>query len=213
MTRTYSPLDRWLIAAQELMAGPERVADGPVAPTPALRLPDTTMADDDRQHAAGLMRVNHAGEVAAQALYRGQAAVARDPALREHLLHAAEEERAHLHWCADRIDELGEKPSRLEPLWYAGSFAIGAAAGLVGDRISLGFVAETERQVSEHLSDHLRMLPREDERSRAIVAQMHADEQRHGADATQLGGIRLPKPVRGLMATVAFGMKRLAYRY
>ena len=158
------------------------------------------------------MRVNHAGEVAAQGLYHGQAATARGGEVAAQLRAAAEEERDHMQWCDARLRELGSRPSLLSPLWYAGSFALGAAAGMAGDRWSLGFVAETERQVSEHLGDHLHRLPQDDRRSRAVVAQMQTEEARHGAEATAAGGADLPQPVRALMARVAHVMKLAAYR-
>jgi len=158
------------------------------------------------------MRINHAGEVCAQALYLGQAAVTRDEDLHRHLVQAAAEEADHLAWCAQRLDELGSRPSLLNPFWYAGSFAIGAAAGLVGDRVSLGFVVETERQVENHLGDHLERLPEDDARSRAIVRRMQADEARHGAEAKDAGAVELPPPVPSLMTAAAAVMKALAYR-
>jgi ubiquinone biosynthesis monooxygenase Coq7 len=165
-----------------------------------------------RRHVAGLMRVNHAGEIAAQALYRGQALLARDPAVREQLLQAAAEERAHLQWCAARLHELDDAPSLLAPFWYAGSFAIGTAAALAGDRTSLGFVEETERQVCDHLDEHLGRLPEQDTRSRAILKTMRDDEARHGSAAQAAGARRLPEPVRRLMGAVARVMKFGAYR-
>lgn len=168
---------------------------------------------DARRHAAGLMRVNHAGEISAQALYRGQALTARDPAVREQLLEAAREEEAHLRWCAERLRELEDQPSRLAPLWWAGSYLIGMVAGLAGDRRSLGFVAETERQVAEHLDEHLQKLPAEDTRSREIVTAMKADETRHGQNALDAGGEPPPPPVQGLMRAAAAVMKFGAYRW
>jgi ubiquinone biosynthesis monooxygenase Coq7 len=159
------------------------------------------------------MRVNHAGEVAAQALYQGQALVARDPRVRDHLLSAAREEQDHLAWCEERLAELGEQPSRLQNLWYAGSFAIGATAGLAGDRLSLGFVEETEKQVSEHLDEHLRKLPRGDARSHAILKAMRNDEARHGREAREAGARSLPAAVRNLMRRAAQVMKFGAYRW
>ena len=165
-----------------------------------------------KRHVAGLMRINHAGEIAAQALYHGQAAVAREAGLRAQLLLAADEERAHLRWCAERLAELGEPTSRLAALWYAGSFAIGAAAGLSGDSSGLGFVEETERQVVAHLDEHLQQLPQDDARSRAILEAMRRDEARHGADARRAGARALPAPVRALMAATARIMKFGAYR-
>jgi ubiquinone biosynthesis monooxygenase Coq7 len=165
-----------------------------------------------RRHAAGLMRVNHAGEIAAQALYHGQALTARNPAVRRSLLEAARDETDHLAWCEQRVRELGDRTSLLAPVWYAGSFAIGALAGLAGDRTSLGFVAETERQVIEHLESHLHELPPDDERSRRIVEQMQADEDRHGSEARAAGGRELPRPVRELMRRTAKVMTGTAYR-
>jgi 3-demethoxyubiquinol 3-hydroxylase len=156
----------------------------------------TTPAEHHRRLSAGLMRVNHAGEVAAQGLYHGQAMVARNPAVRSLLEQAAREETDHLAWCEQRLRELHDRPSRLHPFWYAGSFAIGMAAGLASDRVSLGFVAETERQVERHLDSHLAQLPHEDARSRAILEGMRADEQAHGDLARRAGGIDLPRPVQ-----------------
>jgi ubiquinone biosynthesis monooxygenase Coq7 len=166
---------------------------------------------DQRRHAAGLMRVNHSGEVAAQALYHGQAAFARSPATRELLMQAGREEADHLAWCEQRLRELGSRPSLLTPLWYAGSFAIGAAAAALGDRVSLGFVAETERQVEGHLDSHLDRLPPDDDRSRAIIEQMKSDEVAHGEAAIEAGGMELPGPVRGAMRQSARVMTFTSY--
>lgn len=215
--RDYTPADR---ALMQLGKGLKLLARGPFAPPrssapsryPAERVAEAPLDERERRHAAGLMRVNHAGEVSAQALYQGQALVARDGAVREHLLRAASEERNHLLWCDARLRELGEKPSVLSPLWYAGSFAIGAAAGLVGDKASLGFVEETERQVVEHLNEHLGKLPRQDRRSRAIVEAMRVDEARHGEEAAEAGASPMPAPVKKLMAGIAQLMKFGAYR-
>ncbi|NKF21367.1 2-polyprenyl-3-methyl-6-methoxy-1,4-benzoquinone monooxygenase [Solimonas sp. C16B3] len=179
---------------------------------PGAAKPETELAPDERRHVAGLMRINHAGEIAAQALYHGQALIARNPQTRQHLLEAAREEHDHLRWCEERLRELGDGPSKLEPLWYAGSFAIGALAGLRGDRESLGFVQETEHQVSEHLGEHLAQLPEADGRSRAILETMRNDEERHGQEAADAGGAPVPAPVRGLMRQVARVMKFGAYR-
>ena len=170
------------------------------------------LSEADRRHAAGLMRVNHVGEVCAQALYQGQALFARDPAIRAQLDEAAREEEDHLAWCAQRLQELNDRPSLLNPLWYAGAFAIGAIAGRLGDKISLGFVAETERQVEHHLDSHLDKLPEQDTRSRAIVAQMRDDEIRHGDNARQAGGIDLPAPIRQAMRAASRVMTTAAYR-
>ena len=157
------------------------------------------------------MRVNHAGEIAAQALYHGQALVARSDTTRALLLKAAHEETDHLAWCETRLKELDSRPSLLNPLWYAGSFAIGAAAALLGDRASLGFVVETERQVEGHLDEHLARLPQDDTRSRAILQTMRTDEIAHGVSAKAAGGAELPSPVRFLMRNTARLMTSTAY--
>lgn len=213
MSRRLSPVDQLLAAAQH---GLRTALD--THPTGARETPGTDTAGlsaKERKHAAGLMRVNHAGEVAAQALYRGQAAVAQNPNIKKHLLAAAEEEQDHLAWCAQRLRELDAAPSKLGPFWYAGSYAIGALAGLAGDRTSLGFVAETERQVEQHLREHLEDpelgLPAGDTRSRAIAAQMQADEAEHGQAAMSAGGQSLPTPVRKAMRKVAKVMTIGAY--
>lgn len=209
--RHYSPADRWLMNLQRGMSAalsPRAARTNPAEPV----VEKNTLSEAERQHAAGLMRVNHAGEIAAQALYEGQALTTRNRAVREQLKRAAAEEQDHLAWCAERIHELGEQPSRLAPVWYAGSFAIGAAAGLLGDRVNLGFVAETERQVAAHLDGHLQNLPASDDKSRAIVEQMKTDETRHGQEAVQAGGRELPRPVRRLMALASRLMTKTAYR-
>lgn len=212
MNRRLSPTDRVLAALNRGLSMLADRSSGTGRANPGRPCPDARLDEAERRHVAGLMRVNHAGEIAAQALYHGQAVVARSPQMREHLLAAAREEQDHLRWCEERLRELGDGPSRLEPLWYAGSFAIGAAAGLAGDRWSLGFIDETERQVSEHLGEHLEQLPAEDDRSRAILEQMRHDEERHGRDARDAGGRPLPPPVKGLMRQVARVMKFGAYR-
>ncbi|MGA7985029.1 MAG: 2-polyprenyl-3-methyl-6-methoxy-1,4-benzoquinone monooxygenase, partial [Burkholderiales bacterium] len=168
-------------------------------PSPAGGLDEGELDDVERAHAAALMRVNHVGEVCAQALYQGQALTARDAANRQALEHAATEEQDHLAWSAERIEELGGRLSFANPLWYAGAFAIGAAAGVLGDRWSLAFLAETERQVEEHLSGHLSQLSAEDGRTRAVVEQMRADEARHRDTALSLGAAELPGPVKSAM--------------
>ena len=173
--------------------------------------PASPLSEADRRESAALMRVNHAGELAAQALYHGQALVARSAATREMLLAAARSESDHLGWCETRLKELAARPSLLNPLWYAGSLAIGAAAALLGDRASLGFVAETERQVEGHLNDHLSRLPTGDARSRAILQAMRAEEIAHGAAAAAAGGVRPPAPVRALMRRTAQVMTGSAY--
>ena len=181
-------------------------------PTPGASIPDAVLTPEERRDAAGLMRVNHTGEVCAQALYAAQALVARDAQTRATFSRAAREEEEHLAWTQQRLAELDDRVSLLNPLWYAGSFAIGVAAGLAGDRVNLGFVVETERQVEEHLTGHIERLPAADGRSRAIVEQMRDDEARHGAIAQAAGAADLPLPVRGLMRVAAGVMKAVAYR-
>jgi ubiquinone biosynthesis monooxygenase Coq7 len=198
---------------RELDRGLRTVAAANVAgrPFPGQAAPETVHEPAARRHAAALMRVNHAGEIAAQALYHGQALTARNPAVREQMLAAAREETDHLAWCEKRVRELDSRTSLLAPLWYAGSFAIGALAGLSGDRTSLGFVEETEKQVVEHLDSHLDHLPPDDRRSRLTVAQMKADEDRHADAARSHGALGLPRPVRSLMRRTARLMTRTAY--
>ena len=169
------------------------------------------LSDSEKRHSAALMRVNHSGEIAAQALYHGQALIARTAATRDLLLKAAHEETDHLAWCEARLKELDSRPSLLNPLWYAGSFAIGAMAALLGDRTSLGFVVETERQVEGHLNEHLARLSPDDARSRAILQTMRTDEIAHGMSAKAAGGAELPSPVRSLMRSTARVMTSTAY--
>ena len=209
--RTLSPFDRLLDRCERAL---EAIAGMPMAerPSPASGIAEADLDDAERRHAAGLMRVNHTGEVCAQALYFGQAALARDAENRAHLLHAAAEETDHLAWCAQRLQQLDSRPSLLNPLWYAGSYAIGAAAALVGDPVSLGFVVETEHQVEAHLAEHLEKLPAADERSRAVLTRMQADEIRHADAAQERGGIALPFPLPQLMHASSMVMKTVAYR-
>lgn len=193
-----------------------RAAFGPppsgTRPSPADGLDETGLAENERRLSAGLMRINHTGEVCAQALYAGQAATARSSEVREQMAEAAREEEDHLAWCAERLDELASRPSLFNPLWYAGSFSIGAGAGLAGDPWSLGFVEATERQVEAHLDEHLDRLPPQDQRSRAIVSQMKEDEARHAQMALDHGATILPAPVQRLMSLTAGIMKAVAYR-
>lgn len=207
--RVLSPIDRLVEPVDQALRtllGATRSA----RPYPADGIAETVETEADRREVAALMRINHAGEVAAQALYQGQALVAGNPTTREKLLAAGREEADHLAWCSKRIRELGGRTSLLDPLWYAGSLAIGVIAGLAGDRTSLGFVAETERQVVEHLNGHLRRLPQDDMRTRAIIDQMSADEVRHGEDAMHAGGAELPVPARTVMKLTARVMTRTA---
>ena len=194
-----------------------RAMVGPSLPMPAIKVVDLPLELRQRSHAAALMRVNHVGEVCAQALYHGQALTARRPEVRAHMERAAAEEGEHLALCAARIAELGGRTSLLNPLWYGGAFALGALAGRAGDAVSLGFVAETERQVEAHLETHLAdaaapCLPAADTRSREIVAKMRDDEARHRREATAAGGITLPLPARLAMKALAKVMTTLAYR-
>lgn len=211
-TRSLSPLDRALVEIERALETVFVATPVATQPSPAGDTRDGDLDDVARQHAAGLMRVNHVGEVCAQALYFGQAAVARDESLRRQMLAAAAEETDHLAWCGERLDELGSRPSLLNPLWYAGAYAIGAGAGLIGDRLSLGFVVETERQVEAHLGEHLQTLPPGDERSRAIVRRMKDDEARHAERALAAGARTLPAPLPGLMRFASKVMKTVAYR-
>ena len=181
-------------------------------PSPANGMPEPDLTSEERRHAAGLMRVNHTGEVCAQALYQAQALTARGSDTRRRLQHAAREEEEHLAWTRDRLSELDSRPSLANPLWYAGSFAIGFVAGIAGDRTSLAFVVETERQVEEHLTGHMDRLPASDLRSRAIVAAMRDDEMRHGRVARDAGAGELAWPVRVLMRATARVMTLSAYR-
>lgn len=180
--------------------------------SPALGLPEAALDAGARAEAAALMRVNHVGEVCAQALYQGQALTARDPGNRRSLEHAAQEEQDHLVWSAERIEELGGRASLLNPLWYAGALALGTATGMFGDRWSLAFLAETEHQVEEHLSGHLERLPAEDRRTRAVIRAMRDDEARHRDSALALGAAELPEPVKLGMRAMAKVMTTIAYR-
>ncbi|MEZ5490533.1 MAG: 2-polyprenyl-3-methyl-6-methoxy-1,4-benzoquinone monooxygenase [Gammaproteobacteria bacterium] len=211
-TRPLSPVDKLLVqfdqALRTLVPGSSQAGRD----NPALTRVETELDDKQRRHAAGLMRINHTGEVCAQALYQGQALTARLDDVRESMAHAASEEVDHLAWCEQRLTELDSRPSALNPLWYTLSFGLGAAAGLAGDKWSLGFVAETENQVCRHLQDHLEKLPGDDQKSRAILEQMIIDERQHGETAKQAGGADLPFPVRQAMAGLSQVMKKTVYR-
>jgi len=179
---------------------------------PTLANDPTVLDSNEKNQAGALMRVNHVGEVCAQALYTAQALATRNDALRAHFRHAGEEETDHLAWTRQRLDELGSRPSLLNPLWYAGAFGLGLLAGRLGDKISLGFVVETEKQVEAHLQSHMQRLPAGDHASRAIVAQMKDDEARHARDAQAAGAVAMPAPVRALMRGAAKLMTTVAYR-
>lgn len=211
MDRSLSSLDTAIGCLDQglrLLFGPPPAAE---RPNPAATLPDDAGDASARTTAGRLMRVNHSGEICAQALYQGQSLTARAPEVREKLRRSSVEENDHLAWTAERIRELESRTSYLNPLWYTGSFAIGAAAGLIGDRWSLGFLAETERQVVEHLQGHLERLRAEDLRSRAIVEQMKEDEGHHATVAIEAGARELPAPVKALMRLTARVMTSTAY--
>jgi ubiquinone biosynthesis monooxygenase Coq7 len=209
--RTLTPLDRLLGSLNNALRTVSAPAGRPARPNPGATIDEGELSNSERAHAAGLMRVNHAGEIAAQGLYQGHAMVARDKSIEAQMQQAAAEEFDHLAWCEARLDELGESPSRLSPFWYAGAFAIGAASGALGDRWSLGFIAETERQVCEHLESHFERLPAKDHRSRAILEKMHEEEAEHGENAIDAGAAELPLPVKRLMKVAAKVMTRSAY--
>jgi len=212
--RRYTAVDQWLARADNalrtLVPGTTQARRQPdIGPAPEPSRPPAA----ERAHVAGLMRINHTGEVCAQALYQGQATTARLPDIRQAMEASAREEEDHLAWCEQRIAELGGHPSRLNPLFYAVSFSLGAAAGLAGDRWSLGFVAETEHQVARHLESHLERIPPADEQSRRIVAQMRADELEHAVTAENAGGAELPPPVKSAMTLMSQVMKLTTYRF
>lgn len=210
-SRRLTPVDRLLIgtdhALRTLFGRPQTTE----RPNPAAALMDTELSESQRKHVARLMRINHTGEVCAQALYQGQALTAKLPDTRRRMERSAKEENDHLAWCEQRLDELGDRKSLLNPLFYAGSFAMGAAAGLAGDKWSLGFVVETERQVEDHLDEHLEQIPLEDLKSRTILEQMKADEIHHAQLARAAGGVELPTPIRGAMRLTAKVMTRSVY--
>jgi len=180
--------------------------------SPAMGHQDAPLSEPKRRHVAGLMRVNHTGEVCAQALYQGQALTAKLPTVRNEMRHAAQEEVDHLVWCEERLRELGSHTSYLNPVWYGMSFALGALAGTISDKVSLGFVAATEERVCSHLRDHLKQLPDEDRKSQLILQQMLQDEQRHGEKALEAGGTEFPQPVKDAMDSVSKLMTRTSYR-
>ncbi|WP_017939817.1 2-polyprenyl-3-methyl-6-methoxy-1,4-benzoquinone monooxygenase [Zestomonas thermotolerans] len=210
--RHYSPADRLLLQADAALRTLLPFSGQPYRPSPAVTEPEAELDADDARHVAGLMRINHTGEVCAQALYQGQALTAKLPEVRQAMEKAAEEEIDHLAWCEQRIRELGSRPSLLNPLFYGMSFGIGALAGLVSDRVSLGFVAATEQQVCKHLDEHLAQLPAEDRKSRAILEQMREDEQQHAENALEAGGLRFPAPVRFGMTLLSKVMTKSTYR-
>jgi ubiquinone biosynthesis monooxygenase Coq7 len=209
--RAYSFIDSMMISIDNGIRTVFGQAPVTERPNPADSCEDSELGELDRRLSGRLMRVNHAGEVAAQALYEGQALTAHLPDVRDKMERAALEENDHLNWCAQRIEELGQHTSLLNPVWYTGSLAIGALAGLAGDKWSLGFVAETEHQVVRHLEDHLQRMPSQDFKSRAILEQMKEDEGRHATTALEAGGAQLPQPVRQLMTLTSRFMTRTAF--
>ena len=183
----------------------------PTRISPAVAIDESPLTFEDKKHVAGLMRVNHAGEVCAQALYQGQALTAHLADVREQMNQAAAEEIDHLAWCEERLGQLNSQPSLLNPIWYGGSLIIGALAGCIGDKVSLGFVAETERQVTSHLQKHIALLPQEDQKTKAILERMQADEEHHANLAIQAGATQLPFFIKALMATVSKCMTKSSY--
>jgi ubiquinone biosynthesis monooxygenase Coq7 len=210
-TRRLTPIDQLLInadhALRTLFGRPQTTERA----NPADDIPEADLTDEQRRHVARLMRINHTGEVCAQALYQGQALTAKLPDTRKRLERSAKEENDHLAWCAARLEDLGDRKSLLNPIWYAGSFAMGAAAGLAGDKWSLGFVVETERQVEDHLDEHLAQIPIDDEKTRTILEQMKADEVHHAQIAHAAGGAELPAPIRSAMRLTSKVMTRTVY--
>ncbi|MNN36206.1 2-nonaprenyl-3-methyl-6-methoxy-1,4-benzoquinol hydroxylase [compost metagenome] len=210
--RHYSPVDRLLLQADAALRTLLPFSGQPTRPSPALPQDEVTLDEAEARHVCGLMRINHTGEVCAQALYQGQALTARLPQVRSAMEQAADEEIDHLAWCEQRIRELGGRPSLLNPLFYGLSFGIGASAGLISDRVSLGFVAATEDQVVKHLDEHLAQLPPGDQRSQAILEQMREDELQHATAALDAGGLRFPAPVKAGMSLLSKVMTRATYR-
>lgn len=211
MQRRLSKLDELISVAD---AGLRTVFGHPVheRPSPAAKLENNPLTNAQRRHSGSLMRVNHTGEVCAQALYQGQSLTARNQNLRKELMQAAQEENDHLAWCEQRLEQLRSHKSRLNPLWYGGSFVLGTLSGLFGDRVNLGFLAETERQVVQHLDSHLQQLPSEDHASRSIIEQMKRDEARHATNALHAGGMELPGVVKRAMRAASKVMTTVAAR-
>jgi len=210
--RRYSLVDRLIQNADNALRSVTPGVAKESRPSPAVPFERPALSDKDQRHVAGLMRINHTGEVCAQALYQGQAMTAKLEDVRESMEQAAKEEIDHLAWCEQRVNELNSHTSYLNPAWYGLSFLIGASAGLIGDRWSLGFVAETERQVCAHLESHLEQVPRTDKRTRAILKQMKIDEEKHGTLALESGGSDLPRPIQALMSVISKVMTITTYR-
>jgi ubiquinone biosynthesis monooxygenase Coq7 len=210
--RQLSSLDHVLSQIDAGLRGAFAKAPQPKRQSPASKVKDSDLSERERKHAIGLMRVNHAGEVCAQALYQGQGLTAKLPEVSQQMAHSAEEEIDHLAWCEQRLNELGGTTSILNPTWYAMSFALGAGAGIISDKLSLGFVAATEEQVCQHLEKHLQELPQNDKKSRSIVEQMLVDEKSHADSALEAGGYNFPKPVKRMMTMVSSLMTRSSYK-
>lgn len=211
--KQFSIIDNLLIQADHALRTLTSTNQQASRPNPSSEIDESDLSESEKKHAAGLMRVNHAGEVCAQALYQGQALTAKLPDVREEMENAAKEEIDHLQWCEERLHQLDSQPSFLNPVWYSLSFGIGAGAGLISDKVSLGFVAATEEQVSQHLEGHLGSLPESDKKSQAIVDQMLEDERKHGETALNAGGVVFPKPVKTAMTAVSKVMTELSYRF
>lgn len=209
--RHYSPADKLLMQVNSALRTLLPFSGSPYRVSPAKVHEETDLTEQETKHVAGLMRINHTGEVCAQALYQGQALTAKLPEVREAMEKAAEEEIDHLAWCEERVRELGQKPSLLNPLFYGLSFGVGAAAGLISDRLSLGFVAAVEDQVCKHLDEHLGKIPTGDEKSRAILEQMRVDEEKHSTNAIAAGGFKFPMPVKVGMTLLSKVMTKTTY--
>jgi ubiquinone biosynthesis monooxygenase Coq7 len=206
-----TPLDRLISEFDKVVTTVSGKSKSTERATPGEDLPEAELSDKERRHIAGLMRINHAGEVSAQGLYQGQALTAKLPDVRDTMARAAEEENDHLLWCEQRLEALSSHKSLLNPIWYLGSFTIGALAGKAGDKWSLGFVAETEKQVVAHLDSHLAQIPQKEQKSRAVLEKMKEDELHHGTVAMDAGGVELPKPVQFLMGQVSKIMTKTSY--
>lgn len=210
--RALSPIDRFIVEADRVLRTLSPGAPSHTRPSPGNTVAEAELSNAERRHAAGLMRVNHAGEVCAQALYQGQALTAKLPEVREDMEKAAAEEVDHLAWCDQRVKELGSHTSVLNPVWYGLSFGLGASAGLISDKVSLGFVAAVEDGVCQHLENHLQRLPEQDHKSRAVVEQMLSDEAEHAESALEAGGMRFPMPVKAAMSLASSIMTKTSYR-
>lgn len=209
--RQYSFFDRLCMVADSALKTTKGIYDTAPRPNPAADIAEQEMTAEEQSHAANLMRINHTGEVCAQALYQGQALTAKLPEIRHEMEQAAQEEIDHLAWCSQRLTEFNSHESYLNPFWYASSFTIGAVAGLVGDKWSLGFVAETENQVCKHLEEHLEKLPGQDHKSKAILSQMHIEELKHATTAIESGAAKLPAPIKLGMKAMSKVMTRTVY--